>query len=160
MRIFFILLLLLKIDPSVAQKNSMLQGKWKIISISVVISTSQDSLYYDLEKDSIHIPAEDLKEAYKDGHDSISTVKLFKSMYGSLKGASFTFEKDSVVVETGPTKANGTYQIKNDDTLEVILKYEEKEPEHFIYTYSFKGYLLNILIGTDIGYSKFILKKE
>jgi len=80
MRLILILLFLLKIDLSAAQKSSMLQGKWKVTSISEVISISQDSLYYDLEKDSIYIPTEDLKEAYKDGHDSIFTVNLFKSM--------------------------------------------------------------------------------
>ena len=127
----------------------MLQGKWKVVSIYEVISISRDSLYYDLEKDSIYIPAEDLKEAYKDGHDSIFTVNLFKSMYGSLKGSSFTFEKDSVVFETRSKKAKGTYQIKSNDTLEMLLIYEEKEQEHLIYTYSFKGTLLHILKKTD-----------
>jgi hypothetical protein len=147
-------------DFAIAQKSSMLQGKWKFISISEVISTSRDSLYYDLEKDSIYIPTEDLKEAYKDGHDSISTANIFKSMYGSFKGASFIFEKDSVVFEFRSTKAKGTYQIKNNDTLEMLLIYEDKEQAHLIYTYSFKGDLLNILLKTDMGYSKFILKKE
>lgn len=154
-------MLLLKTDISVAQKNSMLQGKWKIISITEVVSLSRDSLYYDLEKDSIYIPAEDLKEAYKDGHDSIFTVNLFKSHFGSLKGSSFTFEKDSVVFEIRSTKTKGTYQIKSNDTLEMLLIYEDKEQEHRIYTYSFKGALLNILIKNDpTGYSKFTLKKE
>jgi hypothetical protein len=117
-------------------------------------------LYYDLEKDSIHIPIEDLKEAYKDGHDSIFTVNLFKSMFGSLKGSSFTFEKDSLIFETSSAKVKGTYQIKSKDTLDMLLAYDESEKEHRIYTYLFKEGLLNILIKTDIGYSKFILKKE
>ena len=138
----------------------MLQGKWMVISVSNIVSTSRDSLYYDLEKDSIYIPAEDLKEAYKDGHDSIFTVNLFKSMFGSLKGASLTFKKDSVVFETKSSKSKGTYKIKGKDTLEMLLINNENEQEHHIYTYSFQGELLNMSIKNDIGYAKFIFQKK
>jgi hypothetical protein len=105
LRAIFLLLFLFKLDIVVAQKNSRLQGKWKIISVSQIISPSRDSLYYDLEKDSIYIPLEDLKEAYKDGHDSIVTADLFKDMFKTFKGSSITFQKDSVVFETATSSA-------------------------------------------------------
>ena len=115
----------------------------------MIASNSQDSLYYDLETDSIYVPAEDLKEAYKDGHDSTFTVNLFKSMYGSLIGSSFTFKKDSVMLETKSTKSKGTYQIKSDGTLEMLLINERKEPERNIYIFSISGNILNLLIKRD-----------
>ena len=160
MKLLLILLLISKTGISVAQKSSILEGKWKIIAMYQVVSSSQDSLYYDLEKDSIYIPTEDLKEANKDGLDSIRTVNLFKSMFESFKGSMFTFRKDSVVFEYKSTKAIGTYEIKSKDTLAMHLIYDDQEMEHIIFIFSFKGDLLNILRQEDIFYSRFILRKD
>jgi hypothetical protein len=160
MKLLLILLIVFKADISVAQKSSILQGKWRIIALSQVISTSRDSLYYDLDKDSIYIPSEDLREASKDGLDSIRTVNLFKSMYESFKNSTFTFVKDSVILEYKTSKAIGTYHIKSNDTLDMHLLFDEKEQEHLIYTFLLTGDILNILLKQDIGYTRFVLKKE
>jgi hypothetical protein len=144
---------------SFAQQSSMLEGRWKMISLTQVISADRDSLYYDFETDSIHIPAEELKEAYKDGLDSISTVNLFKSMYGSFKGSRYTFSKDSVVFENQSGKTYGTYKIVSDTKLEMTLAYLGEEPQLPSYNYLLKQDFLMLLINTDLGYYKFILKK-
>jgi hypothetical protein len=157
--VFFLVFLMACTHNAFAQKSSMLQGKWNVIAVSQVVTTSRDSLYYDLKKDSIYIPAEDLKEARKDGLDSTQTVNLFKSMFESLKESKFVFKKDSVLFESKLTKATGTFQIKGEDTLNMQLKYFQREKEETIYTFYFKGDVLNILLKTDIGYYRFILKK-
>lgn len=147
-------------DIPIAQKSSMLQGKWRIIAVSQVISASRDSLYYDLDKDSIYIPPEDLREASKDGLDSIGTVNLFKSMFESYKNSRFTFTKDSVLFEYKNSKAKGTYHIRSNDTLDMDLLFEDTEQEHVTYTFLLKGNILNILLKEDMGYRRFVLKKE
>lgn len=150
---------LLLVNTVVAQKSLSLQGKWKFVSITQVISSSRDSLYYDLDKDSMHIPSEDLKEAYKDGHDSVSTVKLFKNMYQSFTGSSFTFSGDSVIFKYKSTIAQGIFETKN-DTLELLLKYDNGEPTNLSYTYSVKEAILWLVMKIDIGYYKYILRRE
>jgi hypothetical protein len=160
MKLLLILLLVFKADISVAQKSSILQGKWRVIAISQVISTSRDSLYYDLDKDSIYLPSEDFREASKDGLDSIRTVNLFKSMYESFKNSTFTFAKDSVLLEYKTSKVRGRYHIKSNDTLDMHLFFDEKEQENLTYTFLLAGNILNILLKQDIGFTRFVLKKE
>lgn len=159
MKLFLILLLILKVDISFAQ-NFILQGKWRMIAISQVVSGSRDSLYYDLKKDSIYLPSEDLREAAKDGLDSNQTVNLFKGMYESFKNSTFTFVKDSVMFEYKASKAIGTYHIKNSDTLDMKLLFEGKEKENLTYTFLFVGDFLNLLLKQDIGYTMFVFRKE
>src|SRR5687767_12050777 len=113
MRSILIFLFLSTTMISLAQKATVLEGQWKVVSIAEVISSSRDSLHYDLEKDEIYIPEEDMKEAAKDGLSRKETIKLFKDMYGSLKGLSFSFEEDSVIEEFRSKKAKGSFQINN-----------------------------------------------
>lgn len=132
MRTLFILLLFFIAKVSIAQEAPALQGKWNITAVSQVISESQDSLYYDMQTDSIYIPKEDLLEAYKDGLDSIQTVNLFKYMFGSFKESSFTFERDSVILDLKSTKAIGTFKIKGADTLDINFIHEDGKHDNNI----------------------------
>jgi hypothetical protein len=161
MKLLLILLIALKAEISAAQKSTALQGKCRVFAICQVISSSSDSLYYDLDKDSMYIPSEDLREASKDGLDSIQTVDLFKSMYGSFKNATFAFEKDSVILQYKTGKAIGTYQVKSNDTLYMHLFFEEKgQQEQLIYFFSLTGDLINIWKEEDMGHTRFVLKRE
>lgn len=160
MKLFLILVLISKASSSFAQKNFILQGKWRMTAISQVDSISRDSLYYDLNKDSIYIPPGDLREAAKDGLDSIQTVGLFKGMYESFKNSTFTFLKDSVILEYKISRTIGTYRIKSNVTLDLKLFFEDKKQEHLVYTFLIKGDYLNLLLKQDIGYTRFVLRKE
>lgn len=137
-----------------------MQGNWEIVSITQVMSDSRDSLYYDLEKDSIHIPAADLKEAYKDGHDSLFTVQLFKKMYTPFEGSVFSFRNDSVTCKTRTAVAQGTFETRKGNSLEMQLKYDEGVTVNLNYTYWVKEEMLNLIMKIDIGYYKYLFRKK
>ena len=160
MKLILFILIVFKTGVSVAQKSSVLQGKWRFIAISQVISTSRDSLFYDLDKDSMYLPSEDLKEAFKDGLDSVQTVNLFKSMYESYKNSWFIFTGDSVSLEYNTSTVVGTFQVKNKNTLDLLLVFEENDQEHLTYQFFLKDDLLTFLQKQDMGYTRFVLKKE
>jgi len=160
MKLLLILFVVLKADLSVAQERLILDGRWKIIAITQVIYTSRDSLYYDLNKDSMHIPPEDLREASKDGLDSIQTVNLFKSMYESYKNSTISFAKDSVFLNFRSDNAKGTYQMKGNETLEMRLVIEKQQQEPVTYIYLLTGDLLSLLRKEDSGCTRFFLKRQ
>jgi len=160
MKLFIILILILIANSSLAQGDSKLQGKWKVTAISQVVSSSGDSLYYSLCQDSIYIPPADLREAARDGLDSIQAVNLFKGMYGSLKNSTITFAGDSVIVEYGMSRAIGTFHIKGTDEVTMDLFFEENESEDITYIFILKGDILELILKQDIGYTRFVYRKE
>ena len=102
-----LLILVVGTNIAVAQDQSLLQGKWKIIS------AKEDRVYYNFATDSIFLPKEVLNEIYKDGHDSTFAVELYKSILGSLRNYRFSFDKDSVCLESKAAKSKGVYHISN-----------------------------------------------
>lgn len=159
MRYLFIFLGFLSFNYSSAQENSGLYGKWKFMSVTWVISESADSVYYDLAKDSIYIPEKDLKDALRDGHDSISVVDILKNMFASVRGAILTFDTGSVFVHSKELQMKGKYQVNPGNNLKILWEGNENESE-FVYSYFLVGDKLKLVLYEDRGYSKFILKRE
>ena len=141
---------------SVAQDRSLFQGSWKIISVA------EDSIYFNFKTDSIFIPKGVLKDIYKDGHDSLFAVQLYKDLFGDLKNYRFSFDKDSICLETGFAKPKGTYQISDSkDSVHLFLPMNAgRPPQQLRFGYTIRNNVLNLAITIDNYYRRLVLEKE
>ena len=155
MKLNLLLLLVLLNNISVAQDRSLFQGKWKVISVS------EADIYYNFTTDSIFIPREALKEVYDDGHDSLFAVELYKEILGSLKNYQFSFNKDSVWLDSGSAKSKGIYQINNSkDSIDLFIPMSNgKPPEHLRCGFTIRSNVLKLAIPKDNYYLRLILER-
>jgi len=151
-----LLILVVGTNIAVAQDQSLLQGKWKIIS------AKEDRVYYNFATDSIFLPKEVLNEIYKDGHDSTFAVELYKSILGSLRNYRFSFDKDSVCLESKAAKSKGVYHISNSqDSIDLLIPMTVGgSPQLLRYGYTIMDKLLTFTIRMDNYYRTLVLQKE
>ena len=156
MKLISLSLVVLLNNISVAQDQSLLQGKWKIIS------AKEDHIYYNLITDSIFLPKEVLNEIYKDGHDSSFAVELYKSILGSLKNYRFSFDKDSVCLESETAKSKGVYHINNSkDSIDLLIPMSAgASPQRLRYGYTIRNNVLTFIIPMDNYYRTLVLHKQ
>jgi hypothetical protein len=142
-------------SKSFSQDHSLLQGRWKIISVTA------GQLYYDLTTDSIFIPKEELTEIYKDGHDSVFAVELFKSKWGDLKNYRFSFDKDSVCLDSGTEISKGIYQFNIRDSIDLFIPLRRGGyPERLRYGYLVSKDVLTLSLPMDVYDLKLVLVKQ
>ena len=156
MKLNLLLILVLLNNITVAQDRSLFQGKWKIISVA------EGGIYYNFTTDSIFIPSKVLQEVYEEGHDSLFAVELFKEMLGSLRNYQFSFDKDSVCLESGFEKSKGIYQISNSkDSIDLVIPMSSgTPPQHLRCGYTIRSNVLNLSIPKDNYYLRLILERQ